>query len=98
MDELWECPRCPQRSKASKKMSFSQLPQILIIQLKRFNGKLKKINTLVNFPFTNLDMSPYLESDRSENCIFDLFAIVEHRGNLQNGHYTALCQKDEKKW
>ena len=29
--------------------------------------------------------------------MYDLFAIVEHNGNLEGGHYTAVC-KEERKW
>ena len=26
--------------------------------------------------------------------IYDLYAVVNHRGNLGHGHYTALCKND----
>lgn len=97
MDGFWECPNCPERSKARKKITFDRVPPILVIQLKRFSGKLEKINTLVNFPFENLDMRPYVDNN-SGDFLYDLFAFIEHRGCLQNGHYTAFCRIEKDKW
>jgi ubiquitin C-terminal hydrolase len=44
-------------------------------------------------------MSEYLAPESSEspsNCIYDLYAVANHIGDLSRGHYTAFvnCQGD----
>jgi Ubiquitin carboxyl-terminal hydrolase len=47
----------------TKQMSFSSLPLVLIIQLKRFDALTdRKLNDVVAFPLRGLDMSPYMTS------------------------------------
>jgi ubiquitin carboxyl-terminal hydrolase 8 len=57
------CPRCKVPRKASKKLSLSRLPPILIIHLKRFQFKgpfSDKIDTPVHFPLYGLDMGQFV--------------------------------------
>ena len=44
-------------------------------------------------------MKKYLADNCVEglNCMYDLYAVVRHSGNLQGGHYTAVC-KVQNKW
>lgn len=87
------------------------LPDILIIHLKRFsfkNGRLLKINHLVRFPLIGLDMSSCMLNSKKrqgvtmkstkENCLYDLYAVVNHTGGISGGHYTAFCKADDEKW
>ena len=52
----WYCPKCKQFQRANKKIDIYKTPNILIIQLKRFNNR-RKIDTTVDFPINNLDIS-----------------------------------------
>lgn len=87
------------------------LPDILIIHLKRFsfkNGRLLKVNHLVKFPLIGLDMSSCMLNKKKrqgvtmkstkENCLYDLYAVVNHTGGISGGHYTAICKTDDEKW
>jgi Ubiquitin carboxyl-terminal hydrolase len=52
----------------TKQMSFSSLPLVLIIQLKRFDALTdKKLNDTVAFPLQGLDMRPYMSSHINGN-------------------------------
>jgi Ubiquitin carboxyl-terminal hydrolase len=52
----------------TKQMSFSSLPLVLIIQLKRFDALTdRKLNDIVNFPLQGLDMSPYITENINGN-------------------------------
>ena len=65
----------------------------MIINLKRFRGSYAKQNTLVRFPVEGLDMSEFVVSNDFEpnkKPIYDPFAVSNHFGQLQAGHYTAL--------
>ncbi|TFK48403.1 hypothetical protein OE88DRAFT_1664178 [Heliocybe sulcata] len=61
--EAWNCPKCKTLRRATKRLSLSRLPPVLIIQLKRFSFKgpfTDKIETLVDFPLKSLDLTNYL--------------------------------------
>ena len=62
-DDAWNCPRCRQKRRASKRLMISRLPLVLIIHLKRFlmHGMFRdKLESLVTFPIRNLDMTKYI--------------------------------------
>jgi ubiquitin carboxyl-terminal hydrolase 8 len=61
--DAWNCPSCKTARKATKKLSLSRLPPILLIHLKRFSFKgpfTDKLETLVEFPVKNLDLTNYM--------------------------------------
>lgn len=64
-----------------------------MLHLKRFSNSRKKVNTLIDFPVANFDASPLAADDSpsSFNPIYDLYAICNHSGRLNGGHYTATC-------
>ena len=49
-----------------------------------------------------LDLRPYVLSDGgdgSNSLIYDLYAISNHFGSLNGGHYTAYCKNPlDKRW
>lgn len=61
--DAWHCPRCNKARKATKRLSISRLPQVLLIHLKRFSFKgpfTDKIDTQVTFPTMGLDLTNYM--------------------------------------
>ncbi|GJJ11320.1 hypothetical protein Clacol_005552 [Clathrus columnatus] len=61
--DAWNCPRCKTLRKATKQLSISRLPPVLLIHLKRFSFKgpfTDKLETLVDFPLKNLDLTNYV--------------------------------------
>ncbi len=87
----WHCPKCKQFQRANKKIEIYKTPNILIIQLKRFND-FRKIDTTVDFPINNLDISKYVISKSNDELKYDLFAIGNHFGSMKKGHYIAYCK------
>ena len=69
-DDCWTCPDCKVPREAFKKITITRAPQILVIQLKRFRsvrrGFTDKSNTLIEFPLTRLDITPYSLQPLSE--------------------------------
>jgi len=95
----YNCENCKTKTIALKKMSIFQLPPKLIIQLKRFNSKNRnsrsrggKIDELIKFPLTNLDMSFTQNEIKPLTDKFNLYATVNHSGGLNGGHYVANCK------
>jgi ubiquitin carboxyl-terminal hydrolase 8 len=57
------CPNCKTLRKATKLLSLSRLPPVLLIHLKRFSVKghfTEKIETFVDFPLKGLDLTNYM--------------------------------------
>jgi ubiquitin carboxyl-terminal hydrolase 8 len=58
------CPKCKKPRAATKSLSLSRLPPVLIIHLKRFSSKngvfWDKAETLVDYPVRSLDLTKYL--------------------------------------
>uniref|UniRef100_A0A8C4NWR4 Ubiquitin carboxyl-terminal hydrolase n=1 Tax=Dicentrarchus labrax TaxID=13489 RepID=A0A8C4NWR4_DICLA len=94
--ELYYCHKCKKRQKSTKKFWIQKLPKVLCLHLKRFHWTAflrNKVDTYVEFPLKGLDMRGYLlepENSLSENCLYDLVAVVVHHGSgVGSGHYTA---------
>ncbi|XP_075711344.1 ubiquitin carboxyl-terminal hydrolase 50 [Rhinoderma darwinii] len=96
------CPVCKIKQDASVKAQIWKLPKILILHLKRFQykGHLKrKLKTTIDFPLKNLDLSPFLSSSSEKHQKYKLYAVVNHFGELEFGHYTAFCKHPgTKEW
>lgn len=100
----WFCNKCNSLKDATKELSLSSPPQVLILQLKRFTYNLwdnTKILTSVQFPVSDpLDLRPFIKNiNYMYNTLYDLIAISSHTGSLAAGHYTAYAKNFRtKKW
>jgi len=81
-----------------KYINFWNFPNILIIDLKRFNNYNKKINTNVIFPIKDLDLRKYVCGYDKETYIYDLFGITNHSGGCLGGHYTSFVKNANNYW
>ena len=86
----WFCPKCKNHQLANKKMEIYSISEVVIIHLKRFRNN-RKIETFVDFPIENLDLTKYLPN-KKEKYVYDLFAVANHMGGLHGGHYFAYCK------
>ncbi|KHN36512.1 Ubiquitin carboxyl-terminal hydrolase 8 [Glycine soja] len=92
-EDMWYCPGCKEHRQASKKLDLWRLPEILVIHLKRFQYSryLKnKLETYVDFPVDNLDLSAYITHGNGESYNYTLYAVSNHYGSMGGGHYTAF--------
>uniref|UniRef100_A0A3Q2CQP0 ubiquitinyl hydrolase 1 n=1 Tax=Cyprinodon variegatus TaxID=28743 RepID=A0A3Q2CQP0_CYPVA len=91
------CDRCNRRTECTKRLSIQRFPQVIVI-LNRFTTSrwsISKSTVYVSFPLKNLDLGPYGPVDGS--VLYDLYAICNHAGTVNMGHYTACCL-DENGW
>ncbi|XP_035005598.2 ubiquitin carboxyl-terminal hydrolase 47 isoform X1 [Hippoglossus stenolepis] len=84
------CTECDKKHDADLECEMTQNPKILTLLLKRFTFDYKcrhyvKLHCQVDVPQT-LHM---------KNCKYDLYALVNHLGNLTGGHYTAEIRSFE---
>lgn len=63
-DNKWFCPQCKKRTKLTKKLTITRLPQVLIVHFKRFKisptGQFSKLDTFIKYPVNQvLDLTSY---------------------------------------
>ncbi|EUB63006.1 Ubiquitin hydrolase [Echinococcus granulosus] len=101
-ENLWLCPQCKIPCEAVKTFGMWRLPEYLIIHLKRFRSytTCEKIDSYVQFPLTDLNLSAFIKSRTVSVCTYDLYGVINHHGSVQSGHYTAFCfdLADNKWW
>lgn len=90
--------RIQKKENVTKKIMFWSFPNILIIDLKRFNSQNKKNQILVSFPLDNLDLSKYVVGYKKESYVYELYGICNHSGGVMGGHYTAFIKNANGKW
>jgi len=90
INDSWYCSRCQKHQQASKQLQLWRLPNILVLQLKRFTVR-GKIDNLITFPINGLDLSKRV-SEQMSDAVYDLFAVDEHKGDrVSTGHYTSYA-------
>ncbi|XP_058022121.1 ubiquitin carboxyl-terminal hydrolase 4 [Ahaetulla prasina] len=98
----WYCPNCKKHQQATKKFDLWSLPRILVVHLKRFSYNRywrDKLDTVVDFPIRDLNMSEFVCDPAASPYVYDLIAVSNHYGGLGVGHYTAYAKnKINGKW
>lgn len=88
------CESCQSKQSATRRIKLHSIPPTLNLQLMRFvfdrqTGHKKKLNTFISFP-EQLDMGPFLEGKQDQKCVYELSAVLIHRGiSAYSGHYIA---------
>ncbi len=55
-----------------------------------------KLQTNVDFPINNFQVSKLLVGPKSDTT-YNLFAVINHYGSFESGHYTSYC-RNQNKW
>ena len=96
-DGLWVCDECKETVNPNKKTIFWNFSPILIFIIKRYdeNGILENF---INYP-KNLDMNKYCLNYTNESTKYELQGLCVHVGNLNGGHYYAICKNNnDNQW
>ncbi|XP_032826199.1 ubiquitin carboxyl-terminal hydrolase 22-like [Petromyzon marinus] len=108
-----KCNGCHSYQESTKQLTMRKLPIVACFHLKRFEHSARlrrKISTYVSFPL-ELDMTPFMASSKdsrvngqyqtgestNENK-YSLFAVVNHQGTLESGHYTSFIRLHRDQW
>lgn len=95
-DNAWYCAKCKARVTATKTLELWKPPPVLVVHLKRFSvderGRARKLTTNVTFPLTDLDLEPMCKSPQRDPPLYDCYSVVNHRGSVNAGHYTAFAR------
>lgn len=98
----YKCSKCEQATQAKKKIILYNPAEILIVHLKRFHYEMigmqirsNKISTFVKYN-NRINIKDYSYSNK--NYEYELFAINNHIGSLQGGHYYSYCKSIDGEW
>ena len=83
------CNKCKYLTKSTKQLNIAELPEFLVIHLKRFSyyPKRTKLSTHVEF-----DDTWKLKDFANNTHTYYLYGIVCHSGSIYGGHYIAYCK------
>ena len=91
----WFCHNCHGLTDATKKLDLHLLPQVLILQLKRFTYDLtnnSKITTKVQIEEV-LNLEKFVPNNHTnQSTKYNLVAVLVHIGTLASGHYTTFAR------
>uniref|UniRef100_A0ACD5TMG4 Uncharacterized protein n=1 Tax=Avena sativa TaxID=4498 RepID=A0ACD5TMG4_AVESA len=98
--ESFICDGCKSRVDMEKRLKVERAPEVLVIQLKRFESlgsSTSKIQEMVKYQL-ELDLSPFMSSADTDPQNYDLYGVVEHLGNSSKGHYVCSIRSSETDW
>jgi ubiquitin carboxyl-terminal hydrolase 7 len=85
---------------AKKRIWFSSMPNVLLVQLKRFDPE-GKLDAAVHFE-EKLDLRPFCQDSSiqlaSKSCEYTLIGVVMHEGTADAGHYWAFVRTEADEW
>lgn len=81
-----------------KRILFFDLPEVLVITLKRFKNDNRKNQQYIDFPLENLNLSKYMVGYDKDTYVYDLYGIANHSGGVLGGHYTSFIKIKKKGW
>ena len=105
------CSHCDRHQESTKQLTLQKLPVVASFHLKRFehSSRLhKKITTRVDFPEI-IDMTPFITNSKKTRTDreflltepdnkYVLFAVINHIGTLDAGHYTSYVRSVLLAW
>jgi ubiquitin C-terminal hydrolase len=89
-ENLYSCDTCNDLTQYEKKTSLYLLPDVLIIVLKRYTFTGAKLNSEVHFG-SEIKVRETLSGIVKE---YQLKSVINHSGNLFNGHYTNFLHEN----
>jgi ubiquitin C-terminal hydrolase len=96
-ENAWYNEATKQKENIRKSIKFWSFPNILVIDLKRFNARNQKNQILVTFPF-DLDLSEYVIGYKKKSFVYELYGVCNHSGGPMGGHYTSYVKNANGKW
>lgn len=111
-DNAWYNEKTKKKENVYIEHSFWNLPNILIVCLKRFDNFGKKINkslVIFNDKDTNVnnndinyslyvDLSEYVENHDANKYKYEVYGFCVHSGGTRGGHYISVVKTADNKW
>jgi len=99
----YRCENCHKLTDAAKQFTIFKPPNVLTIQLKRFQvnpftDQSSKLQKPVEFK-ENLDLRPFLSRPSNQSTSYRLYAVLVHEGSTcHSGHYHCFVKNSIGVW
>lgn len=94
----YRCSACSDSKRTKYRRNIIEhAPEILTLQLKRFNYDGRKITTDIPIA-ASLDLGPYRDEGNAEGMRYELAAVIKHAGSLTSGHYICFAKGPDGAW
>lgn len=97
-DNGWFNETTGKKENVKKEIKFWSFPNIMALDLKRFNSRGQKRQSFVTFPLDDLDLSRYVIGYKKKSYVYELYGIANHSGSTSGGHYTSYVKNANGKW
>ena len=97
-NNAWYNEKTKMKQNVKKNVIFWSLPNILIMDFKRYNNSNRKKNIMIDISLNNVDFSKYVAGYNPESYVYDLYGVANHFGGVKGGHYTANIRTANGKW
>lgn len=97
-DNKWYNEKTKKHEDVFKQIRFFTLPNLLVVDFKRFDNTTRKNNCLIDFPIDNLDLSKYVIGYNKKSYVYDCYGVCNHSGSALGGHYTSYVKNANGKW
>ncbi|KAL6570561.1 Ubiquitin carboxyl-terminal hydrolase 25 [Orobanche gracilis] len=96
----YKCDNCKNLVSARKQMSIHQAPNVLVVQLKRFEGMSGgKVDKSIAFDETLVLSSHMSKGNKDAHPEYNLFGTIVHSGfSPDSGHYYAYIKNATGRW
>lgn len=88
------CAYCEKKTDASKKTTFYQQPNTLVIMIKKYQKYMNNIfksNIKIDYDH-EFDIAPYMPDEPTGSTKYELYAVIRHSGSTGGGHYYSYVK------
>ena len=88
------CKKCNKKGKRGKTVEIYKAPYYLIVKIKRFKKKEKSVtknDTFIDYKEV-LNLEDFVVGPDKKKCIYDLYAVLNHKKSINSTHYSAFCK------
>jgi len=96
-ENAWHNDKTNKKENVYRGIIFWSLPEILIMDLKRWSNNGGKIHKNIDVPFT-IDCSKYVKGYNPTSYVYDLYGVYNHWGGSFGGHYTGTIRNANGQW
>ena len=95
-----KCENCRKKRNHLKEVKFTQPPNILILSLQRIDWKTKRKNDCTVEFSEELNIKKYIDEEcgHGNEYNYSLYAIGNHSGSINFGHYYAYIKLNNTTW
>lgn len=97
-DNAYMNDKTGKKEDVNKRTMFWNLPNIIIIDIKRYNLMGRKMLNYIDVPLQDVDLSNYVIGYDKKSYIYDLYGVCNHSGGTLGGHYTCTIKNPNGKW